>query len=189
MSVSMGLRYKNEVKTSTNKKIVVKRGIAFMVDWYLSGVLISLPVLTILQNQNKEPVLELRSLSFVWALLAAVLSLTIALLYYVAIVWKWNGQTIGKRTMGLRIYEEGKDKISLRAIWKRQVLGLMFVEGSLVSVTPLIWQVVFYNNVSYQQYLTWAYYGISILSVILLIVSKNKKSIHDYIAHTVVKEK
>lgn len=80
-----------------------------------------------------------------------------------------------KKCLKIQIKEEGKEQISLMGLVKRQLLGIVLVEGSLYSVTPIIWQVIFYGNASYQQTLTWAYYGITVLSVLVLIFGKRKK--------------
>lgn len=191
MSASMVMKHKQviEKKYEKNEQVsIFKRGIAFFIDWYIGSVLVSFPVIVVLDkiNPGQDPVLELRSLPFDMAVIACLSALIVALIYYVLIPYKWNGQTLGKKIMKLKISERNKTKVSFLALLKRQVLGIMLVEGSLFSITPLIWQVIFYQHASYQQTLTWVYYGLSLISVILVLFTKNKRAIHDYISNTTV---
>lgn len=164
-----------------DKAPIFSRAIAFMIDWYVGGVLVYFPVILIINkiNLGKEYTLDLRSLPF-------SLAFIIALLYYVLIPYLLNGQTLGKKIVKLKICELNKEKISFFSLIKRQVFGIMLIEGSLFLITPLLWQAIFYKAALYQQILTWIYYVLSVASILMIIFSKNKKAIHDYIGNTYV---
>lgn len=171
-----------------DKAPIFSRGIAFMIDWYVGGVLVYFPVILIINkiNLGKEYTLDLRSLPFSMAVIAVSLAFIIALLYYVLIPYLLNGQTLGKKIVKLKICELNKEKISFFSLIKRQVFGIMLIEGSLFLITPLLWQAIFYKAALYQQILTWIYYVLSVASILMIIFSKNKKAIHDYIGNTYV---
>lgn len=189
-SKAMNIKKKKNNQKDTQVSLV-RRALAFMIDWYIGSVLISLPALAILQqvNNDKNPVLEMRSLPFNFAIVAMLSSLIVAVLYYVVVTYIFGGQTLGKKCLKIKICEYGKDKVGILTLLKRQLLGIILIEGSLYTITPLIWQVVFYGNASYQQMLTWGYYAVTILSVLMLVFGKSKRMLHDYVGNTYVTAK
>lgn len=182
----MRVSKKDRKKTILKDASIIKRAIAFGIDWYVGGVLISLPVIAILLkvNPGKEAVLELRSLPFQWAILALGLAFIVAFLFYVYLPYRWKGQTFGKRCVGIKITGMDGREISFKSLIKRQVVGIFLVEGSILSITPLIWQVIFYGQAYLQQRLTWGYYVLSLISIALLLVSKKRQMLHDTLART-----
>lgn len=165
---------------------IIQRAMAFAIDWYVGGVLVSLPVIAILfkVNPGQDAVLELRSLPFKWALLALGLAFIVAFLFYVYLPYRWKGQTLGKRWVKIKITDINGCDISFSKVIKRQVIGIFLIEGSMLSITPLIWQVVFYGQAYLQQRLTWIYYVLTLVSVLLLFISKKRIMLHDAIAKT-----
>ena len=96
--MSTAVNKKRKYKIKEVKASLVRRGTAFMIDWYIGSVLTSLPVLAILQkvNPNAEPVLEMRILPYTMAILASILALIVTITYYVVLPYIWKGQTLGK---------------------------------------------------------------------------------------------
>lgn len=179
--------YKQDQKNKLLKDAsIIQRAIAFGIDWYVGGVLVSLPVIAVLlkANPGQDAVLELRSLPFQWAFFALGLAFIVAFLFYVYIPYRWRGQTLGKRFMKIKITDMDGCDISFNKIIKRQVIGIFLIEGSMLSITPLIWQVIFYGQAYLQQRLTWIYYGLTVMSIILLFISKKHQMLHDTIAKT-----
>ena len=189
MSASQSIKQELWMKKQISRVSLTKRLVAFMIDWYVSGVLISLPVLAIMQTQGKGTVLELRNLPFSSACLAFIGAFLVFLIYFIWVPFRTNGQTLGKKMLGLQIVEESQRHISCFALVKRHVLGIMLIEGGLISITPLLWQVVFYQHADLQLTLTSFYYGLSIVSAIMIVISKKGKALHDALANTKVIQK
>lgn len=168
-----------------------KRFLSFIIDWYLGSVICVIPIMCLYYfiNPVKNPIMDLRRFPFYWALLGGILSLMVAIIYYVIIPMYFDGQTLGKKLCGIKIVTSNNEKVTLNCLVKRQFLGIILVEGSFYLITTFIFQILFYNHANYQQFLTWIYYGISIISIIFCIFSKNHQSIHDKLANTVVVNK
>ncbi len=167
---------------------LIRRAIAFGIDWYIGGVLIAIPIMSLYQivKPNDVYVMNLQNFSWLQAVLGAACCLLVALAYYVYVPYKTNGQTLGKMIMKIRIVAIDGNKLTFKKLLRRQLLGIILVEGSLYSVTPLLWQAIFYNSAQACQIITWIYYGITIISIIIAIIFKSHRAIHDYLGSTIV---
>lgn len=167
---------------------MIRRSVGFLLDWYVGSVLTALPITTMyhLLMPDEVPVMDLRKFPFAYAALGAAAALAVSVLYYIVVPYLTNGQTLGKKVAGIRMVEEGRNRISLRALLMRQFIGIILVEGSLYAVTPLLWQVLCYSAASLQQKVTWVYYGLTLLSVAMLLFG-NGRALHDYLARTSVR--
>ena len=122
-----------------------------------------------------------------YQVLAGVLSLSVALVYYVVLPIIWKGQTLGKKLLGLKIVNDDYQEVNLKQLIIRQVIMIFLVEGSIYTCSNMFHQLV---NVltGYNIAAIWNKVGlvISVLSGILVIVLKSKKSLHDIVSHTLV---
>ena len=143
-----------------NKTGYIKRIIAYGIDWYLGSVLSSLPLILLYMSLHKDAVYIPQQLSIFkgyYQVIAGVLSLSVAFVYYVVLPIIWKGQTVGKKLLGLKIVNDNYQEVNVKQLIIRQVI---------------IW-----NKVGLV---------ITILSGILVIVLKSKKSLHDIVSHTLV---
>ncbi|MCI5773169.1 MAG: RDD family protein [Erysipelotrichaceae bacterium] len=179
---------KNTKRKYVYKAGLIKRALAFGIDWYLGSVLIALPVMSLyyIVKPNDPYVMNLQNFTWLQALSVALISLMVALIYYVYIPYKTDGQTLGKKIMKLRIVAINGERLSFKGIMLRQLLGVMLIEGSLYAITPLLWQVIFYQSAHACQIITWIYYAITIISIAMVIIGKNHRAIHDHIGATIV---
>lgn len=166
-----------------NKTGYIKRIIAYGIDWYLGSVLSSLPLILLYMSLHKDAVYIPQQLSIFkgyYQVLAGVLSLSVAFVYYVVLPIIWKGQTLGKKLLGLKI-------VNVKQLIIRQVIMIFLVEGSIYTCSNMFHQLV---NVltGYNIASIWNKVGlvISILSGILVIILKSKKSLHDIVSHTLV---
>ena len=153
-----------------NKTGYIKRIIAYGIDWYLGSVLSSLPLILLYMSLHKDAVYIPQQLSIFkgyYQVIAGVLSLSVAFVYYVVLPIIWKGQTVGKKLLGLKIVNDNYQEVNVKQLIIRQVI--MILTG--------------YNIAS-----IWIKVGlvITILSGILVIVLKSKKSLHDIVSHTLV---
>lgn len=166
----------------------IKRFFAFVIDWYLGSMLVSFPVSIAYYRffPQQATVLDLRVLPLGIACLTLMASVLIALWFYVMLPYQWNGQTLGKKLMKLRIIEKGKTQITWKALLLRQLLGIILIEGSVYAISPMIYQMICYGSEMALSGITYLHYALTILSVVICIVTQKRRAIHDYIANTAV---
>lgn len=173
-----------------NKTGYIKRIIAYGIDWYLGSVLSSLPLILLYMSLHKDAVYIPQQLSIFkgyYQVLAGVLSLSVAFVYYVVLPIIWKGQTLGKKLLGLKIVNDDYQEVNVKQLIIRQVIMIFLVEGSIYTCSNMFHQLV---NVltGYNIASIWNKVGlvITILSGILVIILKSKKSLHDIVSHTLV---
>lgn len=173
-----------------NKTGYIKRTIAYGIDWYLGSVLSSLPLILLYMSLHKDAVYIPQQLSIFkgyYQVIAGVLSLSVAFVYYVVLPIIWKGQTLGKKLLGLKIVNDNYQEVNVKQLIIRQVIMIFLVEGSIYTCSNMLHQLV---NVltGYNIASIWNKVGlvITILSGILVIILKSKKSLHDIVSHTLV---
>ena len=106
--------------------LLLKRGIAFLVDLYIGALLGSLPISIISLITIKQMTQNIFLLNHQIAIIAALLSLLLLGFYYLYIpCWIYSGQTLGKRLMDLKINNKGK-----KFLVKRLLSGYSLIEIS-----------------------------------------------------------
>lgn len=175
---------------AVNKTGYIKRIIAYGIDWYLGSVLSSLPLILLYMSLHKDAVYIPQQLSIFkgyYQVIAGVLSLSVAFVYYVVLPIIWKGQTLGKKLLGLKIVNDNYQEVNVKQLIIRQVIMIFLVEGSIYTCSNMLHQLV---NVltGYNIASIWNKVGlvITILSGILVIILKSKKSLHDIVSHTLV---
>lgn len=173
-----------------NKTGYIKRITAYGIDWYLGSVLSSLPLILLYMSLHKDAVYIPQQLSIFkgyYQVIAGVLSLSVAFVYYVVLPIIWKGQTVGKKLLGLKIVNDNYQEVNVKQLIIRQVIMIFLVEGSIYTCSNMLHQLV---NVltGYNIASIWNKVGlvITILSGILVIILKSKKSLHDIVSHTLV---
>lgn len=117
-----------------------KRFIAFLIDWYLSSLLGSIPVI-IMQSIRAHDLLLLNSLVGLPPLsawIAGLLALFCHFLYYCYLPsqksrYRLRGQTIGMRLMHLQLLTEQETEVALTALTARHMLLVIVLQGYLTS--------------------------------------------------------
>lgn len=171
-----------------------KRFVAFAIDWFLGYLCIAAPVAVIWLNQTKNleelamNITELgNELGFTMALLAAILSIIAAILYFVIVPWKNDGQTIGKRVMGIKMVKIDGSPVDLKTICVRQILGIFIIEGYLCNVSEFVRQLLLLQGWdSVYMVVSFVAIGISAISIFVGYKFDSHRLIHDYLAKTKV---
>ncbi|MBZ2175376.1 RDD family protein [Schnuerera sp. xch1] len=168
---------------------IFKRGIAAMIDIYISSVLANIPILFIYSIETGETEMsrELSALSSTSGILACILGILLILLYYVVIpVYKFQGQTLMKKLLGFKVMKTDSSNVDLKTMLKREAIGSMIVEGGLISSGNYLRQLILIitrANILHTG-LLYISFGTTILSIIYMVFSKEHRTLHDYIAGT-----
>lgn len=181
---------KKNTKLQLQKVNIFKRAVAAIIDIYISSVLANIPILLIYSIETGETQMtkDLSYLSKSSGALATLLGISMVLLYYVVLpVYKFKGQTLGKKILGFKVVKMNSN-VDLNTMLKREALGSMIVEGSFVSSGDYLRQLILIitgSNLIYTG-LLYISFAISILSLTFIVFSKENRGIHDYIASTKV---
>ncbi|WP_066869660.1 RDD family protein [Clostridium mediterraneense] len=179
-----------EKKIDKSKEVsLTSRFLSYLIDWYVGGLCTSIPISIISQkltntmlNQNiiefKEP----------YGIIAGVLAILFAIFYFVIVpTYIYKGQTLGKRICKIKIVQKSNKDITLKNMLLRQVLGIMIIEGTLISASA-IWHSVLtiITKINFVSPLMYAGFILTGLSIILMLFKGENRAIHDYLAGTKV---
>lgn len=171
-------------------ELLLKRFIAFISDWYLASVLAGLPILLMygMTTGDDKVVTALTSLPFNQAMIAGTLAIVISSAYYVLIpTYVYKGQTLGKRFLGVKVATLDKSEITIKTMFKREILGVLLVEGGIVAGSGYLRQML---GLAISPTLYTVLGGISIIvtvaSIVMVYRTIGRRMIHDYIAGTII---
>lgn len=173
-----------------------KRVFAYLMDWFLSGLCLSLPLCLAwmmttrdLDQMEKVNVFRLADAAGTGIALAAGLAgLALFLWYMVIVPWKVTpGQTPGKRTMGIGIAKKDGSVLTLKDLLLRQVLGILVLEGVLYNGSGLLQDMLSLSTgLNFTGILLYATLAITIVSLLAALMAGSRRMGHDYLAGTVV---
>lgn len=120
---------------------LMRRGVAFLIDWYAGSLVTALPIASIAmqlgRDMSDQDILGFPAPS---GLVAGVLGILFGIAYYALVPALMGGQTLGKRLLGVRIVSRRGGPVPPIRIVGRQIVGLMVVEGAAVGTSTVIWQ-------------------------------------------------
>ncbi len=159
---------------------MLKRILAFSIDIYLGSLLATLPISLASMYFLGEMTQNVFLLDKTVAIGMIVLSFAILFLYYLVVPWKlFKGQTIGKRLVGIRICFNDD-----QALFKRQFLMML----TMTSLTKLVIQLVgIISGYNFVDVFIDLARSAAFVSLMLIVFTKNRRSIHDMISGTFVK--
>ena len=149
----------------------IRRILSYAFDWYIGGMIASLPVIVIYMMLHQDATYIPQNLSIFHApynIIAGSLSFIVASGYYVLVpMFVFKGQTLGKK------------------IFHLQFIMILLVEGSVFTSSNILHQLLqVVTGLNIPKY--YAYFGIfmTLISVILMIVLKSRRPLHDLFADT-----
>lgn len=193
----MSKKSKIKIEDNSRSEYFIKRVFAFMIDWYISSVLLNLAIRlsliftglgdeygAIIENSNKADTIII------------ALSFLIVFIYYVLIPYKSKTtSTLMNKVMKLEIVNMDGSKPSLKTLTYRYFVGCFLLQGILYSPFNTIIQTIFRNT----EYSRTKTFDIVLASIMALIVAyscfkslKDKKThqtLHDMISNTYVKKR
>lgn len=171
---------------------VLKRFFAYLGDYYIGLLLCSLPIVLGNGLINQDETMQMNLFFFdeqpLVLVIIAVLSLLIGYVYYVHIPYRiWNGQTLAKRLLHFKIVQMNGEALKRKHLLLRHGVGMLLIEGSVISCTSVLRQLLtYFSGINLID--PWIYAGlaITIASCIFMLINKNHRMLHDYIANTMV---
>ena len=167
----------------------LRRSVAYIIDWYIGGVLASLPLIIIYMINNDNVTIipqNIEIFKYPLNIIVGLLSFMVAVFYYVLVpMYIYEGQTLGKKIASLKIMSNDNLKASRRQDFIRQFVVILLLEGSLFTSSNMLHQVL---NVFSGVKITTIYSRIGLfitaISIILVILLKSRRAIHDVISGT-----
>jgi uncharacterized RDD family membrane protein YckC len=165
---------------------------AYFLDHYLQILISSIPVfiLWIIANQSigsNEQIANIDTLPATWQVPAVILVVLIMMAYNIVLpYYVYEGQTFGKKLIGIKIVKKNGEKASLLNYFIRY-LSIMVLEAN--TYFSAIGGVLFYFLAKQFEFaMDWnnALAIIFVLSAILASLNKERRSIHDFISGTKV---
>lgn len=172
-----------------DRKVLIRRFIAYLVDWYVGALVIGFPITLFSQKLFGKPtVLNLLKFPEPYGVIAGILSLVCGLFYFVVVpTWNWKGQTLGKHLLHLKIVTCNDVDINLKTIVIREVLVIMLFEEGMYNISTIIQQLfTLLTHIEVVRMVVTIFWVITIVSALLVVFDKNAQSLHDRIAHTKV---
>ena len=161
-----------------------------MMDWYIGGMLTSLPIILTYTAMNSSNIgtieQNINIFEYPLNIIIGLASFMVAALYYVYVpMFINNGQTLGKKIMKLRIVSNDYSEASKKQIFIRQFVIILLLEGSLYTSSNMLHQVL--NEVTGANIVSiYNTIGIAItaLSALLVVIFKSRRALHDIITST-----
>ena len=162
----------------------IRRILSYAFDWYIGGMIASLPVIVIYmmlhQDANVYTSKIYPSFMHLTISLLEVYHLFVASGYYVLVPMFCflKGQTLGKKIFHLKIIANNYDEVTNKQLFIRQFIMILLVEGSVFTSSNMLHQLLqVVTGLNIPKY--YAYFGIfmTLISVILMIVFKIKKTV------------
>ena len=168
----------------------LRRFISYMMDWYIGGMLTSLPIILTYTAMNSSNIgtieQNINIFEYPLNIIIGLASFMVAALYYVYVpMFINNGQTLGKKIMKLRIVSNDYSEASKKQIFIRQFIIILLLEGSLYTSSNMLHQVL--NEVTGANIVSiYNTIGIAItaLSALLVVIFKSRRALHDIITST-----
>lgn len=172
-----------------DRKVLMRRFIAYLVDWYVGALVVSFPIGLFSQKLfGTANNLNLLKFPESYGVIAGILSMICGLLYFVVVpTWIWKGQTLGKHILHLKIVGNNNDDINLKTMLIREVLVIMLFEERMYNISTILQQLfTLLTHIQVVRAVVTIFWVITIVSALLVVLSKNAQSLHDRIAHTIV---
>ena len=165
---------------------------AYFLDHYLQILISSIPVfiLWVIANQsigNNEQIANIDTLPSTWQLPAVIMVVLIMMAYNIILPYYiYEGQTFGKKLIGIKIVQKNGEKATLIHLFVRY-LAVMLLEAN--TYFSAIGGVLFYFLAKQFEFaMQWnnALAIIFVLSAVIAALNKERRSIHDFISGTKV---
>lgn len=121
-----------------------------------------------------------------YSIIPTIVSLMCILLYFVVIQFYFNGQTLGKKIMKIRVISNNDKDLSILNFLIRSLI----VNEVLINILNIIFLIVLSKNnyIVYNQIIYVITYILEMVIMFTIVFDKNNRGLHDYISNTKVIE-
>ena len=167
----------------------LRRSVAYIIDWYIGGVLASLPLIIIYMIINDNVTIipqNIEIFKYPLNIIVGLLSFMVVVFYYVLVpMYIYEGQTLGKKIASLKIMSNDNLKASRRQVFIRQFVVILLLEGSLFTSSNMLHQVLnVFSGGKITTICSRIGLFITAISIILVILLKSRRALHDVISGT-----
>lgn len=180
---------KKEKKVEGKEVSLSRRFLSYIIDWYVGALAVSLPISIISQKLNGTMLKQdIMNFPKPYGMIGGILGLVFAFLYFVVVpACVWKGQTFGKHVCAIKMVTVDDQDVSFMNLILRQVVGIIIIEGALVSASAIWHQIVtMLTGVDIVTPLMYVGFVIGGASALLVGFKKDHRAIHDYIGKTKV---
>lgn len=173
--------------------IRMKRFFALIIDWYLTSMIVAIPITFYLRGDNylTNDMFQLDHYPFYTGLLLGLYGILIGIIYYIIIPnFIWKGQTLGKKICKIQVIKEDGSDVTLSTLILREMIGSTFLEGGIIITATYLRKILPLIGLGYLS-TPWSYlaYGLTIISIIYAYFNPLTQSLHDKLAKTIVVNK
>lgn len=169
---------------------MIKRFLAYLLDFYFGMLLCSLPIVlgNGILNGSEKMQMNLYFFDGATFYIVGLLSLLVGWLYYVYVPEHvWKGQTVAKHLMHIKIVKMNGEEVDGKTLFLRQIVGMFIVEGAVVSCSTIIRQMLTYStSINFVDTFIYIGFGITLISSVLMMLTKKRRMLHDFIGTTKV---
>lgn len=186
---------KSDAVGSENLAATTIRAVAWLLDWMIGGLLISLPAIiafSIVDGKGRIfsnlYIFEAMGMDRMYTILIGLGCLLVGFFYYVIVPWKiYPGQTLAKKWLHLKIVKLDSSELRLKDYLFRQFVFLFFIEGIATGaggyILPIITTIIRFYSDSYVM-IIWTV--VTMTSIMFVLVNKKHRALHDFAADTIV---
>ncbi|WP_407855783.1 VanZ family protein [Enterococcus hailinensis] len=162
------------------KVSLLRRFVAFMIDWFVIGLATSL--LSFIPNPLPNKLITLLNYSFVSFVLEVII-------YFMVLMYCWNGQTIGKKIVRIQVVEEGREHIRFVCLVKRYSAFYILLNGLLQIFQYTMTHLPLNNHTVFIAYVTFGFISLGILLLFLFnllyaLIRSKTRLFHDKASQT-----
>lgn len=116
------------------------------------------------------------------SLISTTISILIILLYFVVIQYYFNGQTVGKKIMKLRVVSKNNKKLNIL----NYLIRSLVLNGVLINVLSIIMILVLSKNnyLIYNEIIYVVNYMVEVAIIFMMGFDKDNRGLQDYVANT-----
>ena len=119
-----------------------------------------------------------------FSVISTTIRILVRLLYFVVVQYYFNGQTLGKRVMKLRVVSNNGKKLNIFNYFLRSLI----LNGVLLNTLNIIFVLILSKNsfLIYNQIVYIINYFLEMSIIAMIVFEKNNRGLHDYVANTKV---
>lgn len=166
---------------------MMKRFLAFVLDWYLGGVVSMIPVALMWNMKSGETKVNLDIVGLGKAGIGAALAAIGLLILYFFVIPSviWPGQTPGKRLLSIAIVQTDGKAVGVGSLALRQIGILLFIETmSLMTGNPISSLLTLILNEKTANIVSYSSMVLLVVSVLMGSFSRSHQTLHDRLAKT-----